>query len=227
MQWIAKGIEQFQHNVYPARRDLFEALANGQNPEVLFITCSDSRVDPNMITQAGPGELFHLRNAGNIVPTYSDGQGAEASTIEYALSALGIRNIVVCGHTDCGAMKALLHPEKVDGLPAVANWLKHAESARRIVASSDAYPDERSRVRALIEQNVLAQLLHLQTHPVVATRLAAGELSLFGWVYEIATGHVHAFNSDTRRFEPLRHDFSAVPGFFPQPRAEVAATQGD
>jgi carbonic anhydrase len=225
MQWIAKGIEQFQHNVYPARRDLFEALANGQNPEVLFITCADSRVDPNLITQAPPGQLFHLRNAGNIVPSYQDGQGAEACTIEYAVSALGIRNIVVCGHTDCGAMKALLHPEAVAGLPAVARWLKHAESARRIVEENNGYVDERSRVRALIEQNVLAQLLHLQTHPAVATRLAAGEMSLFGWVYEIATGKVHAFNADTRRFEPLRHDFNAVPGFFSH--AVAAGTTGD
>jgi carbonic anhydrase len=212
MEWIARGIEQFQRNVYPERRDLFESLANGQSPQVLFITCSDSRVDPNLITQAQPGEIFHLRNAGNIVPTYGEGGGCgEAATIEYALSALGIRNVVVCGHTDCGAMTALLHPKKVEDLPAVSGWLKHSESARRI-ALAHASADEASRKKMVIEQNVLAQLVHLQTHPAAAALLASGELNLFGWVYEIATGRVLAYSPESKRFEPLHCEFRAVPG---------------
>jgi carbonic anhydrase len=226
MDWIARGIEQFQRNVYPEHRDLFESLANGQSPQVLFITCSDSRVDPNLITQAQPGEIFHLRNAGNIVPTYNDGGGAEAATIEYALNALGIRNIVVCGHTDCGAMTALMYPNKVADLPAVSGWLKHSESARRIALAHSA-PDEASRKKMVIEQNVLAQLVHLQTHPAAAALLAAGQLNLFGWVYEIASGRVLAFSPDSKRFEPLRCDFRALPGLVTCVPEIAAVTHGD
>ena len=231
MEWIARGIDHFQRNVFPARRDLFEALANGQNPQVLFVTCSDSRVDPNMLTHAEPGELFHLRNAGNIIPAYGDGYGAEAATIEYALNALGIRNIVVCGHTDCGAMKGLLHPEKLGDLPAVTGWLKNSESARRIALSSHAGHDESSRMRALIEQNVLAQLVHLQTHPSVAALLATRELNLYGWVYEIATGRVMAYSPDVRRFEAV-HAEQFKPGegmvaCVPEFVATVGVAHGD
>jgi carbonic anhydrase len=226
MDWIARGIERFQRNVYPERRDLFESLANTQSPQVLFITCSDSRVDPNLITQAQPGEIFHLRNAGNIVPTYNDGNGAEAATVEYALNALGIRNIVVCGHTDCGAMTALLYPKRVEDLPAVSGWLKHSESARRIALAHSA-PDEAARKKMVIEQNVLAQLVHLQTHPAAAALLAAGQLNLFGWVYEIASGRVMAFSPESKQFEPLHCEFRAVPGIVTCVPHFTAATLGD
>jgi carbonic anhydrase len=227
MDWLAKGIENFQRSVFPNQRDLFESLAQGQTPQVLFITCSDSRVDPNLITGSKPGELFHLRNAGNIVPPYGDGRSAEAATIEYAVQALGIRNIVVCGHTDCGAMKGLLHPEKVADLEAVSGWLRHSESARRVVITAHADKDETTRIRALIEQNVLAQLLHLQTHPAVAARLAAREMSLFGWVYDIGTGGVCTYRSQSAKFETLRSEVPSVLTYFNRVSELGATATGD
>jgi carbonic anhydrase len=212
MEWITKGVEQFQSNVFPGEQLLFESLAKQQNPQVLFITCADSRICPNLITQARPGQIFHLRNAGNIVPAYGTGHGAEAATIEYAVSALGIPNIIVCGHSDCGAMKGLLHPEAVKSMPAVGQWLQQCEAARRVAVQGGG--PEHDQLHRLIEQNVLAQLLNLQTHPSVAARLASGQTHLFGWVYEIGTGSILSYRPESRRFEPMCQDLNAVPGLF-------------
>jgi carbonic anhydrase len=134
MQKLIEGVQQFQETVFSPQRKHFERLKDGQNPGTLFITCSDSRIDPNLLTQTRPGDLFILRNAGNIIPPYSPGHfGGEAPTIEYAVAALGVQDVIVCGHTRCGAMKALLNPEMVEELPLVAAWLAQAETTRRLV----------------------------------------------------------------------------------------------
>src|SRR5436309_9182659 len=138
MQKLVEGIHHFQANIFRPQRDLFERLAAGQHPVALFITCSDSRINPNLLTQTDPGELFILRNAGNIIPPYGAGQGGEAATVEFATAALGIQDVIVCSHSHCGAMKGLLDPKAVRDLPAVAQWLTHAEATRRIMR--DKYP---------------------------------------------------------------------------------------
>ena len=138
MQKLIQGIHQFQAKNFVPMQGLFEQLAKGQNPETLFITCSDSRIDPNLLTQAKPGDLFILRNAGNIVPPHGAGNGGEAATIEFAVAALGVKDIIICGHSHCGAMQGLLQPEQVASLAAVSSWLSHAETTRRIVRTTTA-----------------------------------------------------------------------------------------
>ncbi|MGE0792057.1 MAG: carbonic anhydrase [Sandaracinaceae bacterium] len=200
MQKLIDGLHAFRDGVFGNYRDLFERLARGQNPEVLFITCSDSRVVPNLITQTDPGDLFVLRNAGNIVPAHNPTASAEAATIEYAVDALGVRDIVVCGHTDCGAMAGLMQPEALAKLPVVAGWLHHAGAARRVVEEHYAHLEGKARITAAAEENVLLQLDHLETHPSVRTALAKGKLRLHGWMYKIATGEVFHYDAANGQF---------------------------
>jgi carbonic anhydrase len=182
---------------------LFEQLIKGQNPETLFITCSDSRIDPNLLTRSKPGDLFILRNAGNIVPPHGAANGREAATIEFAVAGLGVKDIIICSHSHCGAMKALLQPELITSLPAVSSWLSHAEATRRIVSNNYRDLDEDRLVTATIEENVLVQLENLRTLPAVASRLVQGDLHLHGWVYKIETGDVFAYDLASGQFVPI------------------------
>ena len=203
MEKLIRGVHSFQKNFFSDQAELFERLAKGQAPETLFITCSDSRINPNLLTQTDPGELFILRNAGNIIPPYGAANGGEGATIEYAVAALGVRDIIVCGHSHCGAMGGMLNPEGLDELPAVRQWLSHAESTRRIIKENYADLEGPERLTAAIKENVLVQLENLRTHPTVASRLAKGQLHLHGWVYEIETGKVYAFDPENGQFAPL------------------------
>ncbi len=199
MRRLLSGAATFGRDVFPARRALFAELAQGQSPHTLFITCADSRVSPGLITQTTPGELFVLRNIGNIVPGYGEMLGGVSAAVEYAVAALGVAHIVVCGHTDCGAMKALLDPEahRLDEMPTVRTWLQHAEAAER-VADALSPPGEPPRLDALVVENVRLQLTHLRTHPSVAASLARNTLSLHGWVYDIALGTVSVVDEADR-----------------------------
>ncbi len=204
MQKLVKGIHQFQSNIFSTQRRLFERLAKGQNPEALFITCSDSRINPNLLTQTEPGELFILRNAGNIVPPYGAVMGGEAATIEYAVSVLKVKDIIVCGHSLCGAMSALLHPEQAERLSAVRAWLAHGEATARIIRENYQHiQDENSLLTATVEENVLVQLENLRTHPSVAAALARGDVKLHGWVYKFQSGEVFAFDAEEGQFLQL------------------------
>jgi carbonic anhydrase len=203
VQQLVAGVHRFRHEVFRQQQELFQRLASGQSPQTLFITCSDSRIDPNLITHTDPGDLFVLRNAGNIVPAYGAGCGGEVATIEFAVAGLGVSDIVVCGHSHCGAMKGLLHPEFLDEMPAVAQFLHHAEATRRIARSKYAHLTGEPLLEAAIEENVLVQLENLQTHPAVAAALATDQLKLHAWVYDIATGEVHAYAGDAGQFVPL------------------------
>lgn len=204
MQKLVQGIRRFQKEAFPRRRALFERLADGQQPSALFITCSDSRVDPNLLTQSGPGELFVLRTAGNIVPPYGAVAGGEAGTIEYAVAVLKVPEIIVCGHSHCGAMTGLLHPEQVQHLPAVGDLLEHAEATSRIIRKYYGHlTEEPARLTAAVKENVLVQLENLRTHPSVASAVSRGELRLHGWVYKFETGEVFAYNPDEQQFLPL------------------------
>lgn len=216
MERLMRGLQHFRENVFPAKQELFEQLAKGQQPSTLFITCADSRVVPDLFTQSEPGELFVIRNAGNIVPPYSRQPGGVTATIEFAVVALGVRHIIVCGHTDCGAMKGLLHPEKLTEMPTVATWLTQADTTRRLVLENYQTKDESQLVDAMIRENVLMQLHNLQTHPSVVSRVTRGDLSLYGWIYNIRAGSVDSFDAAQQCFVPL--DGSYVPHATPVPR---------
>jgi carbonic anhydrase len=203
MQKLIQGIHRFQHENFRPLQGLFEQLCRGQNPETLFITCSDSRIDPNLLTRSRPGDLFILRNAGNIVPPHSASGGGEAATIEFAVVALGVRDIIICGHSHCGAMSGLLQPEQVASLPAFSSWLSHAESTRRIVKDNYGHLEGDRLLTATVEENVLVQLENLRTLPAVAARLARGDLHLHGWVYKIETGDVFAYDMSCGQFIPV------------------------
>jgi carbonic anhydrase len=203
MTKILDGVRVFQQHVFGAKEDLFRRLGKGQTPLVLFITCSDSRINPNLLTQTEPGELFILRNAGNIVPPYGGGGGGEDATIEYAVVALQVPHIVVCGHSGCGAMRGLLEPHSLDNLPAVARWLTHVQAVVPKVQEAGGPKTAEERLRLAIAENVLLQREHLKTHPAVAAAVAAGKLQLHAWVYHFETGDVEAHDDAGGRFVPL------------------------
>ncbi|WP_369930270.1 carbonic anhydrase [Xanthomonas sp. NCPPB 2632] len=200
---LLRGVEDFSDKVFPepGNRKLFGELAEGQSPHTLFITCADSRVVPEMITQTQPGELFVCRNIGNIVPGYGEMLGGVSAVVEYAVAVLGVRHIVICGHTDCGAMKGLLNPESTRDLPTVEAWLRNAQAARSAVFARKLEGAE--AMQAVIEENVRLQLTHLRTHPAVAAALANGTIALQGWVYGIGDGKVAVLNEDSLKFIPL------------------------
>jgi carbonic anhydrase len=210
MQKLIDGVRAFREEQFAENRAFFERLAaRTQQPIALFITCSDSRVHPNLITQTEPGELFLLRNAGNIVPPHGAG-GSEAATIEYSLEVLGIRDIVVCGHSQCGAIHALVTGEALANLPEVRTWCRHAEATRRIVERKYGNLSNAETMAAAAQENVLVQMNHLSTHPPVAARLATHELRVFGWYYDIAEGLVWQYEQSLGRFVPLRDNAEAA-----------------
>jgi carbonic anhydrase len=208
MPHFAAGVVRFQNEVFPQKKELFEKLSKGQSPEALFITCSDSRIETAMITQTDPGELFICRNAGNIVPPHVTHTGGMTASIEFAVAALKVPHIVICGHTECGAMKGAMNPEGLDSLPHVKEWLGYAKAAVDVVREIAPDASEEERMRLLLEQNVILQLQHLKTHPSVAARLAKGDLTLHGWVYDIKTGDVNAFDDASARFVPVDKRYS-------------------
>ena len=203
MPKFAAGVIKFQNTVFPEKKDLFEKLSQGQSPEALFITCSDSRIETAMITQTDPGELFICRNAGNIVPPHTTHTGGMTASIEFAVSALNVPHIVICGHTECGAMKGAMNPEGLDALPHVKEWLSYSRAAVSVVDHMGGDLSDDERMKLLLQQNVILQLQHLKTHPSVAARLAKGDLQLHGWVYDIKTGGVLAYDEASNSFEPV------------------------
>jgi carbonic anhydrase len=203
MDDIIAGVRTFQRDVYPQYRELFEKLSAGQSPEALVITCSDSRVDPFLFTNAQPGQLFVIRNAGNLVPKYDGLVGGVTATIEFAVIGLRVPNIIVCGHSGCGAIHGLLHPETLKDMPHVADWLgHHAEPVREILNKAGRLGGPEELPQA-VDANVLVQLENLRAHPCVAEGLAAGTLKLHGWVYDIASGSVRAYDERWQQFAAL------------------------
>ena len=206
LQELKVGIRRFRTEVYPKNEETYiKAVSEPQTPHALFITCADSRIDPEMITQSGPGDLFVTRNVGNLVPAYGEMMGGVSAVIEYAVMALKVQHVVVCGHSDCGAMKGLLNPESLEKMPTVRSWLKNAHAALS-VADSLAEPNEKpsTLMRRLTEENVLLQLQHLRTHPSVAGAMAREELTISGWVYDIGKGEVSISEDGGRVFRPVQ-----------------------
>ena len=200
MEKLLKGLITFQEEVFLKKKELFAGLSGHQKPRAVFVTCSDSRIDPTMLTQTEPGDLFIIRNAGNLIPTYGAAIGGSTASLEYGISVLQVKDIIVCGHTDCGAMEALLHQEKLQELPAVKAWLQHAETTMRIMKDLYTHLQGDELFAATIRENVLVQLDHLKTHPAVATGLRRGNLRLHGWVYSIGTGEVWVYDWEKKRF---------------------------
>ncbi len=210
---LIQGLNAFHSDYFATNRELFERLSNGQTPEVLFITCSDSRIDPCLITQSQPGELFVMRNVGNIIPSYGAASSAEAAGVEYAVAAVGVRDIIVCGHSHCGAMKGLLQIGSLtEKMPLVYDWLKrHGEATRRLVLDNYANVEPERLLKIAIEQNVLTQIENLETYPVIRSKLHSGQVSLHAWMYEIETGKVFAYDAGLRQFTLLKQRSFPVP----------------
>ena len=203
MHRFINGLQKFQTQIFGPQREMFQRLAKGQSPETLFITCSDSRIVPNELTQTGPGELFILRNAGNLVPAHGGPGNGEAATIEFAVSGLGVKEIIVCGHSQCGAMKGLLHPEQIKNLPAMKEWLVHSGCTLQVLQEHYSALSPEEQLQKAIELNVLVQLDHLRTHPSVQRRLLMGELTLHGWVFALESGEVRSYDATPGRFVSL------------------------
>ena len=204
LEQLKAGIRKFQAEVYPGHAELFrKAVSEPQQPHTLLITCADSRIDPELITQTNPGELFVLRNIGNMIPPYGEMMGGVSAVVEYAVGLLKVKHIVVCGHADCGAMNGMLNPQSTAALAAVSNWLKNAAAALSITDAQGENEDPHTRLRRLTEQNVLLQIQHLRTHPTVAAAMARKELTISGWIYEIGSGDVRIWTEATQKFQAV------------------------
>lgn len=222
MKRLIQGLHEFQTTYFNDHRELFELLSQGQQPRVLFITCSDSRIDPNLLTQTEPGEMFIIRNAGNIIPPYGATNGGEGATVEYAVHALGVQDIIVCGHSHCGAMKGLLKIDKLaDEMPVVYEWLKHAEATRRTIKEHYQHYEGEELLNVATEENVLTQLDNLRTYPVIHSRLKSGQLQLHGWVYEIETGEVFTYDPMKEQFVPAKSQFSRAAWITPEQQQRI------
>lgn len=200
---LVRGVAKYQAEVFPAYRKVYEELQHEQHPIAMLFTCADSRLLTNLILQAGPGEIFTERTPGNIVPKYSDHVGGVTASMEYANRVLEVPLMIVCGHTDCGVVKALLEPEKAAGMPALQSWMRHALPARERLLRDHPKSSKEEKLHTLTEYNVLAQMENLKTHPTVEERLASGDLLLQGWIYDIATGGVSVADPDTGVFAAL------------------------
>jgi len=212
------GLHQFRTEIHEQNEEFFGTLAKGQNPDVLFITCSDSRVVPSLLTQTDPGQLFIIRNAGNIVPVHSDNVSGEEATIEYALEALKIKNIVVCGHTKCGAMTGVLKPEILSAMPNVEKWLAGASKSREVVEKHYPDLDHDGKHSVIVQENVLMQLENVRSLTCVARKIMKREIELHGWVYDIESGDVFIYDPIEEEFLPIRHSEDGS--------LELAAVQG-
>ena len=198
MQQLVQGIHHFQK-----RQELFSRLQHGQAPEACLLTCADSRIVPNLITNSEPGQLFILRNVGNIVPCYGTSNNAELAAFEYAVVELGIEDLIVCGHTCCGAMQALVNSATASGpsrTPLVAHWLRHADATLEIVREHYGHLQGQALTNAAAEENVLVQLEHLRSLPVIAARISSGRVRLHGWMYKIDSGEVFYYESELGQF---------------------------
>jgi carbonic anhydrase len=207
LEQLKDGVRRFQAEVYPQQAEVFaQAASEKQAPHTLFITCADSRVDPNLITSSGTGEVFVTRNIGNMVPAYGEMLGGVSAVVEFAVSALKVKHVVICGHTHCGAMAGLLAQASVESMPTVKSWLKNAHAALNVAETlhkRDEAATKRELLEVLTEQNVLLQMQHLKTHPSVAGAMALGELTISGWIYNIGTGEVSIVEDGQQTFTPV------------------------
>lgn len=203
MTRIIQGVNVFRETVFGQKQSLFEQLQGGQKPLALFITCADSRIDPNLLTQTQPGELFVQRNAGNLIPPFGSPPNGEAAGIEYAVQHLAVRDIIVCGHSQCGAMHGVMNLNALGSMKQVADWLQFASPCVERARTKLPGTEGANLFQAVIEQNVLVQIEHLKSYPMVQDAAAAGRLRLHAWVYQFERGEVLAYHADQDRFVSL------------------------
>ena len=203
MDRLIEGHKHFLGTVFPGRRHQFQLLADRQAPEFLFITCCDSRIVPDLILGTGPGDLFITRNIGNVVPLPGEDTDGETATIEYAVEVLKVKHAILCGHSDCGALKAALDRKVLDKLPKAKRWLSHVEGAFSHRQPLNPADGEHAELASLIRGNVVAQLHNLRVQPSVARASMEGRLEVHGWYYDILTGRIECWNEQSRRFSPL------------------------
>lgn len=213
MQDLIRGIVDFRERLLPAYAARFRELAHAQSPDALFVTCSDSRVVPDLLVSTDPGELFTMRNVGNLIPPatsdgLSVGDVSEASAIEYAVLVLGVAHIVVCGHSGCGAMKAVVERHDDPAAPNLHRWLEHAMPAVSRLAHDGALDPTRKVHDQLSQHNVLVQLEHLMTYPIVKSRVASGELQLSAWWFDIASGDMMAYDREAATFHVIDREMA-------------------
>lgn len=205
MKKLIKGLHKFQTEVFPIQKDFFQNLAHGQNPEILFISCSDSRINPHLVTSADPGDLFILRNAGNIIPVYGSGVG-EAATIEFAVNELQVKDIIICGHSHCGAVKAALNLDALHDQPNLTEWITtNIAPTLRLVKKNYPNLDHDALLNVLLQEHVLRQVEHIKTHPAVTRAIDQHKLNLHAWVYAFERGDIFSFNLQDGQFERIKH----------------------
>jgi len=205
---LIAGIVDFRERMLPQYAQRFRELAFGQTPDALFITCADSRVVPNLLASTHPGDIFTMRNVGNLIPPattegISIGDLSEASAIEYAVLVLQVPDIVVCGHSECGAMKAIIANSPLPETPNLAKWLHHGRPAAFRLAQEGALDAKLKPHDQLSQLNVLLQLEHLMSYSIVRDKVLAGTLQLSGWWFEVATGNMYAYDPTRRSFEVI------------------------
>ena len=203
MKRLIEGHKRFLAEVFPARKSHFHLLAEGQAPEWLFITCADSRVLPDLILGTEPGDLFIARSIGNVVPITSQDVDGVTATIEYAVDVLHVKHVIVCGHSDCGAMKAALNKSGLENLPKARRWLQHVELAFAYRQPLNPADGDSAELTALIRGNVAAQLMNLHAQPPVVRAIGEGRLSVHGWYYDILTGRIEQYDEKLKKFAPL------------------------
>jgi len=203
MQRLIEGHKRFLTEIFPARRNKFKLLADRQAPEWLFITCSDSRVVPDLFLGTGPGDLFITRNAGNVVPHPTHDVDGVTATIEYAVEVLHVKSAILCGHSDCGALKAALDKKSLEKLPKANRWLRHVDAAFTHRQPLNPADGEQAELASLIRGNVIAQLHNLREQPSVAHAVAAGTLTVYGWYYDILSGRIEQYDEAAGKFVTL------------------------
>jgi carbonic anhydrase len=209
MRKMLDGIRFYQSNIFDRRYQLFTKLVQEQRPYALFITCSDSRIDPELLTGSDPGDIFVIRNAGSIVPPHGACDGAVGAEIELGVDGLGIRHLIVCGHSRCAAVKGILFPDTVSSMPTLSKWLQNSQT--------DLKDDERAATDrssyapiSAVEKHVATQLENLKTHPSVANAIAEDRLEIHGWIYHLENGAVTAFESGQRTFQHFEAAYKAL-----------------
>ena len=203
MQRLIEGHKRFLAEVFPRRKADFHLLAESQAPEWLFITCSDSRVLPDLIFGTGPGDLFIARNAGNVVPAAGNTADGVTATIEYAVEVLKVKHAILCGHSDCGALKAAVNSKALESLPKARRWLRHVEAAFNHRQPLNPADGDAAELASLIRGNVVAQLENLKAQPSVSWAMKQGQLTVHGWYYDILSGRIEYYDEKKRRFAPL------------------------
>lgn len=223
MKKLVKGIVEFRRTTWANYKDMFAKLALGQSPDTLFIACSDSRVVPNLFASSDPGDLFVVRNVGNLIPCcgkdgHSTADESEAAAIEFALEQLNVKDIIVCGHSECGAMQAILGGRKKVTLPNLQSWLRHGEPAlakmgedskrAQKLAEAESQPLSLTPLNQLSLMNVLQQIEHLVSYPLVKSRIREGRLGIHGWWFELKTASVYAYDPESEKFLLIDEDLA-------------------